>query len=106
MLLSSWADPRCDDQVYKMMDEGINYIQKIHKEVLREKAKPGSAETAVIATQVAKNLGLPQIALNPLFFKSIKAHLNGIVIASEAKQSVKSGGTDCFVVPMRRDSSQ
>lgn len=78
ILLSSWAEPCYGNRVYKMIDEGISYFQRIHREVLKENASLRSYNVEAIATRVCKNLGLPQAALNPLFFKSIEAHLKAI----------------------------
>jgi len=75
VLLSSWDDPRYGDQIYEILDRGIRYIQDIHHEVLKQKAILDTADTITVATQVGKKLGLPETALNPLFFKTIEAHL-------------------------------
>lgn len=74
-LLSSWDEPRCGDRVYKSIDEGIGYVQRIHREVLREKVTLGSQDVETIGAGIGKFLGLPAAALNPLFFKTIEAHL-------------------------------
>ena len=75
VLLSSWDEPHYGDQIYKALDEGINYIRNIHREVIKEKAILHSSDIQVVARQVCIKLGLPETALNPIFFKTIEAHL-------------------------------
>jgi len=78
VLLSSWAEPCSGDQVYRMINDGLNYFQHIHREVCQERGGLRSGDLEAIATRVGKTLGLPQAALNPLFFQSIEAHLKAI----------------------------
>ena len=61
--------------IYEILDKGIKYIRDIHHEVLKQKAILDTADTITVAAQVGKKLGLPETALNPLFFKTIEAHL-------------------------------
>ena len=75
VLLSSWDEPRYGDQIYKALDEGIKYIRNIHSEVIKGKAILHSSDIQVVARQVCGELGLPETALNPIFFKTVEAHL-------------------------------
>ena len=75
VLLSSWDEPRYGDQIYKALDEGISYIRNIHREVIKGKAILRSSDTQAVARQVCGELGLPETVLNPIFFKTIEAHL-------------------------------
>jgi len=73
ILLSSWDEPRYGNRVYDILEEGIAYLQKIHKTVLREKAS--TSDIRILAPKVLKRLGLPKTAMNPISFKSVEAHL-------------------------------
>jgi hydroxyacylglutathione hydrolase len=75
LLLSSWDVPRHGRRIYEMMDEALAYIQDIHRAVRQAKAEMGAADVPVIAGQVYRELGLPETALNPPFFKTVEAHL-------------------------------
>ena len=74
-LLSSWDEPRYGDRIYEIVDAGMHYIEHVHTEVLKARAALGSSDATIVGTEVCKNLGLPEIALNPVYFKSIEAHL-------------------------------
>jgi len=75
LLLSSWDMPRQGRQIYEMMDEALGYLQDIHRTVGKVKIELGAADLPMIARQVGRELGLPETALNPLFFKTVEAHL-------------------------------
>jgi len=76
VLLSAWAEPVYGDRTYQVMDEAVHYIQVVHEEVLKVKAELGSGDVKTVAQQVGAGLKLSKTALNPLFFKTIEAHLN------------------------------
>ena len=56
------------------MQDGIDYIKKIHREVIKE-TKLHSSDVRIVAEGVCKNLGFPKTTLNPLFYRTIEAHL-------------------------------
>ncbi|MFC1942988.1 MBL fold metallo-hydrolase [Chloroflexota bacterium] len=76
VLLSSWDEPRYDSQAYNSLQEGIDYIRKIHRQVIRQKTNLASSDVRAVATMVCKELGFPDTTLNPLFFRTIEAHLS------------------------------
>ena len=73
VLLSAWAEPGYNSQAYKNLQDGLNYIMDIHREVNSQKTK--SQDVKTIAGIVCKKLGLPESTMNPLFFNTIAAHL-------------------------------
>jgi hydroxyacylglutathione hydrolase len=75
VLLSSWDVPSYGGQIPGALDQGIKYIIKIHSEILKVKAILSSQDSEIIGKAVANDLGLPPTALNPLFFRTIAAHL-------------------------------
>jgi hydroxyacylglutathione hydrolase len=75
LLLSSWDTPRRGRQIYETMDQGMACIQNVHSAVRQVRSELDAADTPKLASAVAKKLGLPDVALNPLFFRTIEAHL-------------------------------
>lgn len=75
VLLSSWDEPRYGGHAYKSLRDGADYIRKIHREIVRQKAVLGSDDVKVIAAAVCRELGFPEATLNPVFFRTIEAHL-------------------------------
>ena len=74
-LLSSWSDPQKGKEAYKMIEDGLAYLQSIHNAIL------GIADETVLRNpmKLCKNmvhkLGLPEVAINPLVAKSFALHL-------------------------------
>ena len=58
------------------MDEGLQYFQKIHEVVLKEKASAPDADMMELSGRILKGLGLPEVALIPIVVRSLQAHLN------------------------------
>ncbi len=75
VLLSAWDEPRYGGQAYETLGRAISYIRNIHTEVLKAKAELRSSDPAVLAKSVCESMGFPPAAINPLFFKTIQAHL-------------------------------
>jgi len=75
VLLSSWDEHRYGSQAYKSLQQGADYIRKIHQEVIRQKSTLNSSDVRVVAAMVSERLGFPETTLNPIFFRSIEAHL-------------------------------
>ena len=75
-LLTSWDEPHHGDRVYEMMDEGMQYFQKIHDVVLKEKAKAPDADMMELSGRILNSLGLPEVALIPMVVRSLQAHLD------------------------------
>ncbi len=74
-LLASWDEPRKGDEVYRHMDEGLNYLQRIHTAVIKcsgDKAKPDPME---LCRCVLGELGIPPDAANPLAARSLASNL-------------------------------
>jgi glyoxylase-like metal-dependent hydrolase (beta-lactamase superfamily II) len=73
-LLSSWEPPvQGQEKIKKRMEEGVFYLQRIHRGVLE--AKNLSQDMMKMCKQVAGTLGLPPIAVNPLVAKAFASSL-------------------------------
>ena len=74
-LLPSWDEPSRGDAVYPRMEEGLQYLQRIHDAVrtcTEKSAEPDPLETAKC---VLKAISLPPELANPIVAGSIAAHL-------------------------------
>ena len=74
-LLASWADPLSGSGVYKMMDDGLEYLQRIHTAIRKITTDDGIVDPMELCALMVKVLGLPGIAVNPLIAKSFASHL-------------------------------
>jgi hydroxyacylglutathione hydrolase len=74
-LLSSWSDPLAGDAGYKMMDAGLEYLQRIHGIVRSIAAKGKVDDPMELCARVVAVLGLPEVAVNPLTAGSFVSHL-------------------------------
>jgi len=74
-LLPSWDEPRKDDAVYQRMDEGLDYLQRIHEVVLKISEKGPSTDPMDLCRKALSELGIPPEAANPLVARSFEAHL-------------------------------
>jgi hydroxyacylglutathione hydrolase len=75
-LLAAWDEPRLGGEAYRIMAEGLQYLQRIHCSVLDvAKANPGISPMQ-LCQRTLEQLGLPQIMANPLVAASFQASLN------------------------------
>lgn len=73
-LLSSWDEPRNGDEIYRQMDNALDYLRDIRKIVLAE-ARDGTSDLMELTRKTAFVLGLPPGSANPLLARTIEAHL-------------------------------
>lgn len=78
ILLASWDDPKEDDQVYQIMDESLDYLQRIHESVIKINKNKPSSEPIEFCKMVLKDLGVPEMAANPIVAISFQANLKVI----------------------------
>lgn len=74
-LLSSWDDPRKAEHAYETMDEGLKYLQEIHKSVLKIAKNSRDLDPLELCRLVLKDLGMPETIANPLVAKSFQASI-------------------------------
>ena len=77
-LLSAWDEPREGGEAYQVMDRGQEYLQQIHKAVLRAAGVMGSSEkidSLELCRRVVEEMGLPLHMANPLVARSIMSSL-------------------------------
>jgi len=76
MLLSAWDDPRFGEDAYRVMDEGLNYLQKIHCAVIKSAGTDAYKNPIEICRRTIDELGLPGMMANPLTARSFQSSLN------------------------------
>lgn len=74
-LLSSWMEPLEGSEAYKIMDDGLAYLQRIHTAIRDITAGNAVSDPMELCARMVKKLGLPEIAVNPLIAKSFISHL-------------------------------
>jgi glyoxylase-like metal-dependent hydrolase (beta-lactamase superfamily II) len=78
LLLAAWDEPRPREEAYRIMDEGLLYMQRIHSSVLKAvAADPALVEedSLQLCKKVLAELGLPPFMANPLAAASFRASL-------------------------------
>lgn len=79
ILLASWCDPKEGDHVSEMMDEGLHYLQRIHKTVVNsadnDSLRISSEVSSELCEIVLEKLGLSEITVNPLVARSFESSL-------------------------------
>jgi len=75
-LLASWDDPQEGDSVYQIMDDALDYLQSIHKSVIKINKMSPTLEPMDFCKMVLKDLGIPEVAANPIVAQSFQANLN------------------------------
>ncbi len=73
-LLSSWNEPQASKHVYTLMDDGLQYLQRIHEAVLAIADTGYSPESEEFCPLILEKLGLPPAAANPIVCRSFAAH--------------------------------
>jgi len=74
-LLASWSDPKEGEEAYKMMDDGLDYLQSIHDAILKITDEAILRDPMKLCKQMVDDLGLPETAVNPLIARSFASHL-------------------------------
>jgi glyoxylase-like metal-dependent hydrolase (beta-lactamase superfamily II) len=83
-LLPSWDGPRQGATAYERMDAGLEYLQRVHDAVRRCSQQSSDPDPQKLSECVLQDLELSPDLANPLFARTIAAHLRvrdqGVVI--------------------------
>lgn len=77
-LLSSWDEPRQGEEAYQKMDEGLQYLQRVHEAVLgcsEDRGGTGPPDDLELSRCALKELGFPPEFANPLVARSFASNL-------------------------------
>lgn len=77
-LLSAWDEPKEDNEVYKVMEEGINYLKQIQASVNKIAYENPNIKSLEFCKMVLKDLGIPEIAANPIVIRSFQSNLKNL----------------------------
>ncbi|WP_414468409.1 MBL fold metallo-hydrolase [Methanobacterium sp. ACI-7] len=81
VLLSAWDEPKEGNDTYKVIDEGINYLKQIQLSVDKISNENSNLDTLKFCKMVLKDLGIPEIAANPIVARSFQSNLKNINLA-------------------------
>ena len=73
-LLSSWDEPRIGEQAYQALDDGLAYLNRIHKAVGTVSVNNPHLNTQELCARVLDALGLSATSANPLIARTFEAH--------------------------------
>ena len=59
-----------------MMDEGLEYLQRIHNGIRKLSSEKLLHDPMRLCAEMVRDLGLPEVAENPLIARSFSSHLN------------------------------
>ena len=74
-LLASWSDPDPDTDPYRTMENGVGYFQKIHAAMRTVPDIRSYTDPMQLCSRMVEQLGLPDVAVNPLIARSFSSHL-------------------------------
>lgn len=78
ILLSAWDEPQEGNEVYRTMDEGINYLKQVHLSVSKVANENSNLDSLRLCKLVLKDLGIPEMAANPIVARSFQSNLNNL----------------------------
>lgn len=78
ILLSAWDEPQEGNEVYRTMDEGINYLKQVHLSVSKIANENSNLDPLKFCKLVLKDLGIPEMAANPIVARSFQSKLNNL----------------------------
>ena len=82
MLLASWDEPKENEDIYRVMDEGLDYLNQIHMSVNKLANDNSNLNPLEFCKLVLKDLGIPEVAANPIVARSFQANLKLLEINS------------------------
>jgi len=75
VLLSSWDEPRTGALVVQAMEDGFDYINRVHNAVIEAAKTNPSLEATDLCKHVLEKLNLPMFMANPLVARSFASSL-------------------------------
>ena len=75
LLLAAWDEPRLGSEAYRIMNEGLQYLQRIHSAALLVAGGNPGISPMELCQRTLEQSGLPQIMANPLVAASFQASL-------------------------------
>lgn len=74
-LLATRDEPQKGGDVYGRMDEGLQYLQRVHEAVLKASGNDPSPELMELSGKVLDQLGMPSVLASPFTARSVASYL-------------------------------
>lgn len=74
-LLAAWDQPREGVQAYRIMDESLGYLQRIHEAIINISNGLPTRGSMEMTKRVINELGLPETMANPMVARSFQSNL-------------------------------
>lgn len=74
-LLASWDDPKEGENAHRIMDEGLEYLNQINESVIKIYRTNPDSDQIEFTKLVLKDLGIPEMAANPIVARSFQSNL-------------------------------
>lgn len=74
-LLASWDDPKEGENAHRIMDEGLEYLKQINESVIKIYRTNPDSDRIKFSKLVLKDLGIPEMAANPIVARSFQSNL-------------------------------
>jgi glyoxylase-like metal-dependent hydrolase (beta-lactamase superfamily II) len=74
ILLSSWDEPRAGEDIAGVINQGVDYLLRIHNSVLKAESGGKKLSPSELCRAVVSDMGLPFFAVNPLVARSFLSH--------------------------------
>jgi hydroxyacylglutathione hydrolase len=75
VLLAAWDQPREGEHAYRIMDDSLRYLQRIHEAVINISSEQPTLDLTDLTKLVLKELGLSETMANPMIVRSLQANL-------------------------------
>ena len=75
VLLAAWDQPRKGEEAYRIMEESLGYLQRIHEAVIKIAGKQPTLDSMELTKMVLKERRLPETMSNPMIARSFQANL-------------------------------
>ena len=78
VLLSAWDEPKENNDAYKVMEEGIEYLNQIQLSVNKINDLNPNMDPLEFCKAVLKDLGIHEMAANPIVVRSFQSNLKNL----------------------------
>jgi glyoxylase-like metal-dependent hydrolase (beta-lactamase superfamily II) len=75
-LLAAWDDPRKGNEVYRIMDDSLDYLKHINEIVKKVDDMDLDLDPIEFSKRVLKEINIPEMAANPIIARSFQSNLD------------------------------
>lgn len=77
-LLAAWDDPRKGNEVYRIMDDSLDYLKHINETVKKVDDMDLDLDQIEFSKRVLKEINIPEMAANPIIARSFQSNLDSL----------------------------